>query len=854
MKRIPLLIVLWAIAISSFSQKIIENPKHGLTTVSNLKITRIELSDSITTLSFKYSGNPGDRILIPGGSCIQPLGSTERYFLKRLEGIPLNNWYTLDNSSEVSYRIIFPAIDPETERIDFLEANDGGSWFIYDIRLKDIEKINPLLEELQNVWFNTSGNKVVEIALYDTVAVYQSQLWSYGDIQKKGKITKVELINDGGSQTLYFESTNKHTCKMGTDKRNLVYLYDWPNHVDNYRIPDDKPYSSPVLNPGVATYSGYIKDYTPRAGFKTGIAHPNNTIVGDQESYTIKVQPNGYFTVSIPLISPEEIFLDMPVVNRTVFLEPGKETFQLIDGGSVYNGLLFQGEMAPVNNGLFELKDIHFFNYQEMRDSILKMTPEEYKVYVANARDKELQAFNDTIAKKFISEKASQIKQKSIEFSYLENLLSYNMNYRGALQERKGRDNPVTEKDLPKLDSSYYDFLTEDIFNDELGLLTSIYYFFINRLKYCDLLQALPRQNILTTEKLMDYIASKGVEFTPDEKKLIEHQKEVKSKSINWDSFNEKYGTLRNELIKQLSDTLRILSNNSDFVLWYDLKDVAIKKGITLTNEQEEMIAAVQAMQSREEAIALKDEQLKWKDATNAFYTKYNSYTSMYFSEMREKARDIAIKEKLGIDKSFVMDVMNAQDKLRPIVTDYTPVSEQDLERITAGINTPAIADYIRLTNEQIIKKVAELKENSDYVVNQTPEVDSDQLFEKMMEKFKGKVVFVDFWATWCGPCRSGMKRMQPLRTELADEPVIFVFITNQTSPENTWKATIAETGGEHYRLDKDEWNVLCERFGVSGIPHYILVDKEGKVAKNNGMPTYNENGMKKLFDEYINQ
>ena len=110
-----------------------------------------------------------------------------------------------------------------------------------------------------------------------------------------------------------------------------------------------------------------------------------------------------------------------------------------------------------------------------------------------------------------------------------------------------------------------------------------------------------------------------------------------------------------------------------------------------------------------------------------------------------------------------------------------------------------------------------------------------------MLDKFKGKVVYVDFWATWCAPCKSGIKRIKPLKDEMADEDVVFLYVTNQTSPEKTWKNAIANIKGEHYRVSDDEWNYLSQKFNISGIPHYTLVDRNGKVVKPKLRPNSND-------------
>jgi thiol-disulfide isomerase/thioredoxin len=120
------------------------------------------------------------------------------------------------------------------------------------------------------------------------------------------------------------------------------------------------------------------------------------------------------------------------------------------------------------------------------------------------------------------------------------------------------------------------------------------------------------------------------------------------------------------------------------------------------------------------------------------------------------------------------------------------------------------------------------------------------------MKKYKGNVVFVDFWATWCGPCRSGMQTMKPLKEELKNEKIKFVYLTYPSSPKTTWETMIPDIDGEHYYLTQDEWNTIASRFKVSGIPHYVLVDKSGKVVNEKVYLTSSNVELKKLFEPYL--
>lgn len=80
-----------------------------------------------------------------------------------------------------------------------------------------------------------------------------------------------------------------------------------------------------------------------------------------------------------------------------------------------------------------------------------------------------------------------------------------------------------------------------------------------------------------------------------------------------------------------------------------------------------------------------------------------------------------------------------------------------------------------------------------------------------------------------------------------------FLYITNQTSPEGTWKNVIVDIKGEHYRVSADEWNYLSEKFKISGIPHYTLVNKEGEIVKPK-MPHMDNTGLKRILKEELSK
>lgn len=101
---------------------------------------------------------------------------------------------------------------------------------------------------------------------------------------------------------------------------------------------------------------------------------------------------------------------------------------------------------------------------------------------------------------------------------------------------------------------------------------------------------------------------------------------------------------------------------------------------------------------------------------------------------------------------------------------------------------------------------------------------------QDFFKKYEGQVVYVDFWATWCSPCRGAMQQIKPLKEELNAKRVVFVYVANETSPLDIWTNLTKDIKGEHFRLHIDEWNKLTNLYKVNGIPHFLLIDKKGTV------------------------
>ena len=109
------------------------------------------------------------------------------------------------------------------------------------------------------------------------------------------------------------------------------------------------------------------------------------------------------------------------------------------------------------------------------------------------------------------------------------------------------------------------------------------------------------------------------------------------------------------------------------------------------------------------------------------------------------------------------------------------------------------------------------------------------------LNDFKGKVVYVDFWASWCGPCRVQFPyshKLQDRFSEKQKKSIVFLYISIDAS-EDRWKSAVRSNKLEGVQgISPGNWNSEAVRkFGISGIPRYMIIGKDGKIAESKSQP-----------------
>lgn len=112
----------------------------------------------------------------------------------------------------------------------------------------------------------------------------------------------------------------------------------------------------------------------------------------------------------------------------------------------------------------------------------------------------------------------------------------------------------------------------------------------------------------------------------------------------------------------------------------------------------------------------------------------------------------------------------------------------------------------------------------------------NDQGQSVSLNDFKGKVVFIDFWGVYCGPCIYDIKNYVPkLHEHYKNKNVVFINICVDAKPAE-WKDALKKYSLSGINLIAEGWanHPVCKAYNVTGIPHYVLIDKDGKIVQNN--------------------
>ncbi len=221
-------------------------------------------------------------------------------------------------------------------------------------------------------------------------------------------------------------------------------------------------------------------------------------------------------------------------------------------------------------------------------------------------------------------------------------------------------------------------------------------------------------------------------------------------------------------------------------------------------------------------------------DPTLAEVPAAMQYLTNYISEEAQKAAgltgDVWGKPEFLVAKfDFIKKTFTNPDMVETFM--FNDLGQQIDGNSTKGIDAQ-LAEYYALAKNQ--EQVAEIrKKAADWaaIMPGMPAPDMKvvdmQGVEYTLSQFKGKYIFIDFWATWCGPCKVEIPFLTKLYEDYQKKNIVIMSISVDQD-KKAWEKMVTEEGFPWMQLH--DGNKENDKYVVRYIPSFILIDREGKI------------------------
>lgn len=215
----------------------------------------------------------------------------------------------------------------------------------------------------------------------------------------------------------------------------------------------------------------------------------------------------------------------------------------------------------------------------------------------------------------------------------------------------------------------------------------------------------------------------------------------------------------------------------------------------------------------------------------------------LFSNYMRERMSINSVNRNISFIDSLQMDT-NLREILK--TTCYYEILQNTHRELPAtlinqfkkDVSNPSLQFYILSQQEKYEKISNKPLEHPESLMPNEPlaEItDGEQLFRKIIEPYKGKVIYLDIWGTWCGPCKDMMQYTGNIKKLFAGKDVVFLYLCNHSS-DKSWKNIIKEYGltsksSIHYNLPEKQQSAIENYLGIHSFPTYMLIDKQGNIV-----------------------
>ena len=208
---------------------------------------------------------------------------------------------------------------------------------------------------------------------------------------------------------------------------------------------------------------------------------------------------------------------------------------------------------------------------------------------------------------------------------------------------------------------------------------------------------------------------------------------------------------------------------------------------------------------------------------------------------------EMELEDLLEKDEATFKAALEAKSK-----EDLAKLESAGLDEKLVGLLKPRIAQEGMMLTQYYNQKAAAKKVEG--TLAPSFDYENHKGGKTKLEDLRGKYVYIDVWATWCGPCRAEIPHLKKVEEKYHGKNIEFVSISVDVDKDHEkWQkfVTDKELGGIQLFADKN-WNSdFIKAFGINSIPRFLLIDPTGKVVKADA-PRPSSNTLVELLDTLV--
>ena len=695
----------------------------------------------------------------------------KQYPIKDATVIGLDNQYTL-STALFDFTLIFEPVPQQTKTFDVIEP---GGW-----EYRHLRNAYDLPDGITDTYWRNEATGDWFVGFMANHVIYNNKVW--GIVSQTEKKDTYSLMLAGGL-TIKVDKLKKgkRSITIGNGKPvscspiTTAALPDYPTKDLRTGFVDNDYNANDSI-----TLIGWMKDMPERAWKQSGEFEVSiaNIFTDEQQKFYTKMDSLGRFSLRIPLVNTSQVYLDLRRSSVGTILEPGNTYFFLNDFNTGQK--LFMGDDARVQNELLAYPDE--WNYARIEESQDAMQFKAQMDSICNAIRTELE---EHIALR------PNLSQRYIDF------------VKGCCLTGQGESMMQARYDLQnQMPKEYMDFVTTELWQKAPKPYT-LYRPFPTFMR--DYIDYMSQVDYTVPAGGYTLYVSDGLFASVLRKNRAEGKVSITDAEL--DLFDRYATSNKAFLTAQFKARVDAGATNINDILNID-------SVVTQQFQQQDWVQQRNALLEREDvAKVLQDEA--------PFFEIYKILRMFDTTGSDPVLKDIALAH------HFYTQIDQTRKSLAPAMLSFFE-QQVHLPAALALVNT--VNDKYAALERSDFANAASLRPSSD-VEGMS---DGEKIFRKIIEPYKGRIIYLDIWGTWCSPCKRNLKESWKVKEALKDYDIVYLYLCNRSS-EESWKNVIKEynlTGDNcvHYNLPEDQQAAIEHYVGISGYPTYKLIDKEGNI------------------------